>query len=261
MLNDTYVTTAILALGLLNAVSTSAQTTQGELMVPLFNKHGDEMKQCQVTSTETVNFAPGGIVRITGSYGDVSVEGWEQPKVEVTVIKSLSYGFNPADKQRLERVKVATDRHSDTELSISTSAPSANGFVHPFGGQGGGVALEYWIRVPRSSRLVIKHGVGMVSVTNVMGDIDASGGRGDLLVGLPGTGPYAIDARSNLGVVSSDFAGSPRLALYRMGERFDSLHATDATAGPHVRLRMGFGGITIKRLAPESESIALSAPK
>jgi hypothetical protein len=258
MLNDTYITTAILALGLLNAVSTSAQTTQGELSVPLFNQHGDEMKQFQVTSTETVNFAPGGLIRITGSYGDVSVEGWEQPKVEVTVIKALPYGFNNEDKQRLERVKVATDRRSDSELSISTNAPSANRFVHPFGGKGGGVALEYSIRVPQSSRLAIQHGVGMVSVSNVVGDIDASGGRGDLLVALPGPGPYAIDAKNKFGVVSSDFAGSPRLALYRLGERFA---ASDATAAPHIRLRMGFGGITIKRLAPESEAIAQSAPK
>ena len=254
MLKDTYITTAIIALGLLNAVSTPAQTTQGELSVPLFNKHGDEEKQFQVTSTDTVNFAPGGLIRITGSYGDVSVEGWEQPKVEVTVIKSLSYGFSKEDQQRLERVKVATDRRSDSEFSISTSAPSANRFVHPFGGKGGGVALEYWIHVPRNSRLVIKHGVGMVSVSNVVGDIDASGGRGDLFVGLPGPGPYAIDAKNKFGVVSSDFAGSPRLALYRMGERFDSLHATDATAAPHVRLRMGFGGITIKKLPSESSA-------
>ena len=149
---------------------------------------------------------------------------------------------------------VATDRHSDSELSISTNAPSANRFVHPFGGKGGGVALEYWIHVPRSSRLVIQHGVGMVSVSNVMGDIDASGGRGDLLVGLPGTGPYAIDAKSKFGVVSSDFAGSPRLALYRMGERFATLNSTDGTAAPRIHLRMGFGGITIKKIAPESES-------
>jgi hypothetical protein len=191
----------------------------------------------------------------------VSVEGWEQPKVEVTVLKMLSYGFKSDQKERLERVHVATDRRSDSELSISTSAPSANRLVHPFAGKGGGVALEYWIRVPRSSRLVIQHGVGMVSISSVVGDIDASGGRGDLLLGLPGTGPYAIDARSKLGVVSSDFAGSPRLALYRMGERFATVDAKDTTAGPRIRLRMGFGGITIKRVAAESESIALSAPK
>jgi hypothetical protein len=252
MLNDTYVTTAILALGLLNAVSTPAQT------IPLFDKHGDEMKQLQVTSSETVNFARGGLIRITGSYGDLAVEGWEQPKIEVNVLKMLPYGFKSDQKERLERVHVAIDRRSDSELSISTSAPSANRFAHPFGGKGGGLALEYWIHVPRSSRLVIKHGVGMVSVSHVMGDIDASGGRGDLLVGLPGPGPYAIDAKNKFGVVSSDFAGSPQLALYRLGERFDTV---DATAAPRIRLRMGFGGITIKRLAPESEAIALSPPK
>jgi hypothetical protein len=84
----------------------------------------------------------------------------------------------------------------------------------------------------------------------VIGDVEASGGRGDILMWLPGPGPYAIDAKTKVGVVSSDFAGSAKLARYALGERFAG-HS--APAPPRIRLRMGFGGIAIKRAPPESQ--------
>ena len=44
------------------------------MTLPLFAQ--DATKQPpQVTTTEHVSFAPGGMVRITGSYGDLNVEG------------------------------------------------------------------------------------------------------------------------------------------------------------------------------------------
>ena len=241
-------TVALIAISLLPAQADPKTAT--ELSIPIFGSHGDETKQLQVTSTDSVRFAPGGLIRITGSYGDLAVEGWDQPEVQVEVKKSLSYGFKKEDPQRFERVKVSIERHSDSELSIVTNAPSPNRLVHPFGGKGGGVAVEYRIRVPRNSRLMIQHGVGMISMSDVIGDVDASASRGDILMWLPGAGSYDIDAKSKFGLVASDFAGSPRLVFYRLGERFAS---EQAPASPHIHLRMGFGGITIKRLPPESE--------
>jgi len=240
---------AVIAMSLLHGPwALSAQNTVTEQSIPLFSPRGDEMKQLQVTSTDTVKFAPGGLVQISGSYGDLAVEGWERPEVEVTVSKALSYGFKE-DQSRLEGVTVVTKRHSDSELSIATITPSPNRFVHPFGGKGNGVAIEYIIRIPRNSRLMIHHGVGIVSVRDVTGDIEATCSRGDILLWLPGPGPFALDAKSKFGNVSSDFAGDASLALYRMGERFV---VPNAPASPRIHLRMGFGGIAIKRTPAEA---------
>jgi hypothetical protein len=93
---------------------------------------------------------------------------------------------------RLERIRIATQRASDTELTISTS-PVFYLFRPRIKG---GVMVEY----PRSTydtRLAIHHGGGDIWVSNVTGAIEATSSRGDILLMLPEKGKYSIDARSN----------------------------------------------------------------
>src|SRR5258708_7863098 len=97
-------------------------------------------------------------------------------------------------KQRLEGLRVVAERRSATELAISTTKSS--------------LGIEYEIRVPRNSSLAIHHRVGFVSISGVTGDIDATCRRGDLVLWLPQKGSYAIDARSKVGTVASDFPGT-----------------------------------------------------
>jgi hypothetical protein len=203
-------------------------------------------QRVEVTKTERVNFAPGGIIRVNGSYGTLNVEGWDRPEVEIAVVKSTQQYYETKQREnaatRLERVRITTERVSDTELAISTH-------------QDRKISVDYEIRVPRDSRLEIHHGSGQVLVANVTGDIQATGHRGDLLLMLPDTGAYSIDAKTKVGVVTSDFAGDLHRRGYLLGERFSSPCATH-----RVYLRMGFGGITIKSVSPEAEPpAALSA--
>src|SRR5437660_1959379 len=78
----------------------------------------------QVTKTERVNFAPGGIIHINDSFGGLNVEGWDRPEVEITVTKFIWDASKPKQQQeaasRLEGVQVVTKRSSETELTIST---------------------------------------------------------------------------------------------------------------------------------------------
>jgi hypothetical protein len=201
------------------------------LTLPLFG--------AETTSTERLNFAPGGTIRLDRSYGDLHVEGWDRPEVEVTVVKSMPFDFHVKHpeqaEQRLEAVRIVTERHSDTELTISTTPVSRHG----------GVMAEYEIHVPRDSRLVIHHGTGFVSVSGVAGDIEASAGRGDILLWLP-PGSYSIDAKSKAGKVSSEFEGAA-LNQYLFGQRFTSIKPPPSH---RLHLRMGFGGITIMGILP-----------
>jgi hypothetical protein len=113
----------------------------------------------------------------------------------------------------LESVHVSTERRSNTELAISTN-------------KRGGASVDYQIRVPRDSRIEIRHGTGQVIVANVTGDIRATGHRGDILLMLPEKGAYTIDAKTTAGVVTSDFAGAIHRRLYLLGERFNSPSAS-----------------------------------
>jgi len=74
---------------------------------------------------------------------------------------------------------------------------------------------------------------------------------------LPEGGTYSIDAKNKLGKVSSDYAGAS-LSQFLVGQKFVS-----ASPAPTQRLylRMGFGGITIKSILPESEPVSPSPVK
>jgi hypothetical protein len=176
-----------------------------------------------VTNTEVVHFAPGGVVRVTELMGNLLVEGWDRPEVEITSTKSAQ------GKQAAERLKdlhVVAEPRSATELAISVARSTRSHWSSS-------VSLELRIRVPSDSHLVIRHGRGMVSVSHVTGELEAVSRSGDIILMLPGPGPYAIDAKSKFGSVSSDFASGQTNSARR------------------IFVRMGLGGIAIEKLPPE----------
>jgi hypothetical protein len=187
-----------------------------------------------VSNTERVNFAPGGTIRIDGSYGDLSIEGWDEPALEITVTKSVPYDYKPKPPQegtkQLAAVQVMAKRVSDSELEISTGKGKDD------------VMIQYHIRAPRESKLVIHHGNGSVFVSDIDGDIETAASRGDIVLMLSAPGPYSIDAGTKLGTIVSDFAGESRRHHF-VGRAFTT---GSSEALRHISLRMGYGGITIK---------------
>jgi hypothetical protein len=203
------------------------------------------------TRTERMPFARGGTVRLNNSYGYLNVEGWDKDEVEITVTKSRQKDKTP---RRFEEISVVAEKASDQELAISTTLPERKNliasilpsrrivFTMPVH-TSRGVTVEYTVRVPRDSRLVVRHDNGYVWISDVTGDIDVRSHTGDMIVMLPKPGPYSIDAQTRLGGVSSDFPGNGRYHLV-LGSHF-----TDASPSTsrHVYLRMGRGSITIKQ--------------
>ena len=76
---------------------------------------GDDAAQqrVQVSKTEKVDFPANGTLRLQNSTGDLTIEGWDEPGVEITTTKS-----GKAAKD-LDRVQVSTKRNGD-ELVITT---------------------------------------------------------------------------------------------------------------------------------------------
>jgi len=218
--------------------------------LPLFAE--DEFPHSfEVTTTERVSFSPGGTIRINGSYGYLSVDGWDEPQVEVTVIKSTNRFYEPGQqeeaKKRLDLIHVATERRSETELAITTTRPPRHNRVPPLPRTTtAGVTVELRIHVPRDSKLVIHHDMGYVWVSDVTAEIEAHSHTGDMIVMLPTPGQYSIDAKTRLGSITSDYAGSGNHE-FAIGERF--AHAGEGPAR-RVYLRMGRGSITVKQSPP-----------
>jgi hypothetical protein len=223
------------------------------IAVPLFAAENTE--QAQVTHTERVSLDPGATIRVNGSYGNVHVEGWDQREVEITSVKSMPFSYKLKEpdeaKKHLESVQIVTERKSATELLISTVLPARAGFFRPPLPRKTkcDVRIEYEIHAPRDTKLVIHHGTGGVFVEDMTEDIEATGGRGDILLMLPGTGLYTFDAKSKFGTVISAFDGDPHPNRYRLGERYTT---TNSQPARRIYLRMGFGGITIKAVPVEA---------
>jgi len=217
----------------------------------LTSLHADTaaIQPVNVTSTEHADLAPGGTIHVKDSFGSLTIEGWDQPGVELTVVKSLGYTSKPAatTTQLLDAVHVTMGRQSGTELTISTTRPESRSFTHPLR-KGTEVTLEYHIRAPRNSHLVINHAGGDVSVTGMTGDIEATSRRGDIVLMLPELASYSIDAHTRFGLVTSDLAAAARRKL-SPGENLTQ----GGTAASHrLVVRVRYGGIAIKELPREA---------
>jgi hypothetical protein len=202
-----------------------------------------------------VDFASGGLIHINGSYGDLNIDAWDRPEIEVSVIKSLPYGYKLKQPEqataRLDGIHIVTERKTPAEATIITELPARHpAWTPPFTRHtAGGVMVEYEIHVPRDSRLAIRHGTGSVSVSGVSGDVDVRAGRGEILLWLL-PGAYSLDARTKFGIVSSDLAGAAH-NKFLIGESFTQ---TNPLPAHRLYLRMGFGGITLKEILPESQA-------
>jgi hypothetical protein len=199
-----------------------------------------------VVTDEKVDFAAGGAIDVTGYVGQMNVESWDGPGVDITVTRIAFRPGTPtnreAAKKKLDAIKVTTERKSPTALSIRTELPH-RGFWARVAHRGRDFQVDYRIRVPRDTKLTLRNGAGDVIVHDVAGDIDAKVRTGDIVVQLPPAGTYSFDAKCGLGGVYSDFDGVYRTG-HLMSERFAQSGAGQAT---QVHLRVGIGGITIQK--------------
>lgn len=200
-----------------------------------------------VITDEKVDFAAGGAIDVTAYVGQMNIESWDGPGVDITVTRMAFRAGAPANqdaaKKKLDAIKVTTERKSPTALSIRTELPH-RGFWARVAHRGRDFQVDYRIRVPRDTKLALRNGTGDVIVHDVAGDIDATVKAGDIVVQLPSAGAYAIDAKCGFGGVYSDFDGDYHTG-HLVGERFAQSGAGQAR---QVRLRVGIGGISIQKI-------------
>jgi predicted membrane protein len=221
-----------LALG----ISAQAQTA---------DKHEAEIK-----TTQSIEFGARGTIQIVDSFGSVKVEGWDKEEVELTVTKRTQKKYEPKDLAKaakgLERFKVTMEAVGETSLLvINTTYPS---WTPIFRGKTN-LKLDYLIKVPRQSSLLIKHGIGEVEVNNVSGDIEATASIGEISLRLPEDQSYAVDAHVRIGDVSSEFGQTThRKGLLAVGAK---LAGEPAAPTRRIFLRVGIGDIQVTKLRVE----------
>ena len=211
---------------------------------------GDELRgRVQIAKTERIELAAGGTVRLKNSTGELTIEGWDEPAVEITTIKSTKAEYASAEREKasrnLEKIQVTAVRKGN-ELVITTDFPRHRALPPP-SPLGGAMSfdLEYRIKVPRDASLIVDHDVGEVHFDDLTGDIHATVLQGSIGLHLPEGGQYAVDAKSDYGSVTSDFPGSAKRRFWVIGHQF----ATEGSVGSRkVRLRAGYGDILILKI-------------
>jgi hypothetical protein len=222
------------------------------LLAAAESKQDEPKQKVQITSTEHMDLPANGTVRLN-STGDLTIEGWDQPGVEITTVKSTKTEVAAAEREKashgLDLVKASAKRQGD-ELVITTNLPR-HAFPPPPPPFLRGVTrfdLECHVKVPRNARLIVDHDVGEVYFDDVRGDIRATLLQGDITLHLPQEGQYAIDAKSDFGSVTSDFPGNAKGRFWLVGHQF-----TQTSAAPHkLYLRAGFGDIIILKIRKPS---------
>ncbi len=203
-------------------------------------------RKVQITKTEKLNFPAGGTLRVQNSTGELTIEGWDQPDIEVTTTKSSKEVNTPREREKatreLDRVKISTKRNGD-ELDITTEFPQHRAF--PFVTPLQNVTnfdLEYVIKVPRNTRLIVRHEAGEVHVDDIAGNIQVKAVQGLIALRLTGETPRSIQAKSDLGSVNSDFSGNESRHPWPFGHEF--VQGTAANT-QNLDLKIGFGDIVI----------------
>jgi hypothetical protein len=202
----------------------------------------DQLKQkVQVVHTERADFPFGGLLRLKNSVGEVGVEGWDRPDVEIATVKSTKVALSSQDREKashqMDRVRISVQRQGE-ELIVTTEFPRHLGGLPP------SLDLDYNIKAPRNARLAVDHGIGEVHVDSLTSDIHVTVRNGGITLQLPQEGKYGIDAKSDFGSVTSDFPGHEKRTRWLLGHEF----VQGESATHNLFLRVGFGDITIMKI-------------
>jgi len=189
---------------------------------------GDLMEKFATGSTTTkLEAAP--TIHLQNSRGEVTIEGWDQPGVEVTV-------FRWAMKRdaALDRVKVSSEKRGD-EIVVATEVGKEHGRD---------VIVNYEIKAPRGSKLVVEGARGGVYASGIDGPIDAHTRGGVITLLVPGA--PQIDARTTgFGQVYSEFPEQDKRHHWMMDHE-----VTSSGDGQKLTLRSEHGDIVILKDVP-----------
>ena len=209
-------------------------------------------REAEIKTTQTLEFGAKGTIQIVDSFGSVKVEGWDKEEVELAVTKRTQKKYEPKDLAKaakgLERFKVTMEPVGETSMMVINTAYPSWTPARMFRGKTN-LNLNYLIKVPRQSALLIKHGIGEVEVADVYGDIEATASIGEITLRLPEGQHYTVDARVRIGDVSSEFGqATQRQGLFAVGAK---LAGEPAAPTRRIFARMGIGDIQVTKTRAE----------
>jgi hypothetical protein len=209
-----------LSLGLLGVVLLGVQ-------VPL---RADEFSKSFHYSARMFSF---GTLTIDTRMGDIQVDGWDEPRLEIDAEKVVEAGNEKKAEPLYDQVQVVLDGQ-DKQVLLRTLYP-ARRLWRPFRDESK-LSVNFHIHMPFDANVRMKCVDGDVRVSGLIGKQEISVNYGDVEINVPSIYRLrSLNARSILGYVQSDLHGEDSAGWGRRIMFWNSSGDQDIK----VRVRMG----------------------
>lgn len=174
-----------------------------------------------------------GTLTIDTRMGDIQVEGWDEPRLEIEGEKVVEAKDEKRAQPLYDRVQVVLDGQ-DKQVRLRTLYP-ARRLWRPFRGESK-LSVNFRIHMPFDANLTLKCVDGDVRVSGLIGKQEISVNYGDVEINVPSIYRLrSLNARSILGYVQSDLHGEDSAGWGRRIMFWNSHGDQDIK----VRVRMG----------------------
>jgi hypothetical protein len=157
------------------------------------------------TSHYAVRMFSFGTFTINSRVGDITVEGWDYPRLEIDAQKLVRARSQKKANGLFRRIKVSLAGR-DKNITLNTLYPPRR-LWRPFRGESK-LTVNYTIRMPYDSNIKLKCVDGDVTIRGLTGNETVKDSYGDVEIDVPD--PYKVryfKAHTFLGYVQSDLHG------------------------------------------------------
>lgn len=170
--------------------------------LPSLALYADEFSQ---TSRYSVRLFSYGTLMIDTRMGDLWIEGWDDPHVEIEVEKVVRAKSEAKAKPLYNQIKIQLEG-KDKEVGLRTLYP-ARRLWRPFRGESK-LSANFRIKMPYDANLILKCVDGDVRIFGVVGREQLRVNYGDVEIDVPDIWRLrSLDAHAWLGYVQSDLHG------------------------------------------------------
>jgi hypothetical protein len=195
-------------------------------------------------------------VAIENSFGDVTIQIWDQNTVSIDVIVEVSGNDEDRVNNRLEMIDVNFNA-SKSKVSAESDIPSENSGIMSWlnGNSKTNTRVDFVVKMPRNSPLDVENDYGAIIIEKMMAPLKLSCDFGRLQIGqlLSTNNELSFDytVNSNIdymkaGVIKADFS---KFKIYGAGTLDFSGDYTTGTFGPTEKLKYNsdFSTLTIEK--------------
>lgn len=180
-----------------------------------------------------------GLLTIDTRMGDIRIEGWDEPRLEIAAEKLVRAKSEVAARPLYERLQIELVGQ-DKNVLLRTHYPPRR-LWRPFRGESK-LSVNYSIRMPYDANLRLKCVDGDVSISGLVGAQQVRVNYGDVEIRIPNFDFLrSLRARSLLGYVQSNLHGEDSAGFAQR------LSYWNPQGGQDIRISVRMGGIYVYR--------------